>query len=69
MTSGIYLCLHLACDIYAGCKPRDWPAAIAEIPDSCAHPERCPHGSCRQVAETYLRGMAARLRTIRDRTP
>ena len=70
MTSGVchYHCLGRACEIYAGCKPRDWPEAIAVIPDQCAHPERCTHGSCRQVAETYLRGMAARLRTIRDLT-
>lgn len=68
MTSGVYHCLAEPCRIFAGSKPRDWPAAIAAIPDTCAHPDRCPHGSCRTVAETYLRGMAARLRTIRDLT-
>ncbi len=69
MNSGIYLCLDQPCRIFAGSKPRGWPQAITEIPDACANPDRCPHGSCRAVAETYLRGMAARLRTVRDLTP
>lgn len=47
-------CLHHAIEIERACRPIDWPSRIANVP-----------GECRVEVETYLRGMAKRLRVVR----
>ena len=48
-------CLHHAVAIHRSAKPKDWPRALLSVPEDC-----------RAECETYLRGIAARLRTLRD---
>lgn len=48
-------CLYLANDIVRRTKPSGWPEALGSVPDRC-----------KAEVETYLRGMAKRLRVIRE---
>ena len=48
-------CLYLANDIVRRIKPSGWPEALSSVPDRC-----------KAEVETYLRGMAKRLRVIRE---
>ena len=48
-------CLYLANDIVRRIKPSGWPEALGSFPDRC-----------KAEVETYLRGMAKRLRVIRS---
>ena len=57
-------CLHYASDIERNVAPKDWPRAIQQ---------RVPP-ECRSECETYLRGIAARIRakraiTAKEKTP
>lgn len=62
--SGVFHCLTEPMRIYAEvAKPGDWIAPVAAIPDQCARPHDCAHGSCQRVAQTYLRDMHQRART------
>ena len=47
-------CLHYAVEIERRKAPKDWPAALETVPEYC-----------RDECETYLRGMAARIRAAR----
>lgn len=58
--TGVFHCLAEPMRIYAQVRPSDWLAPVAAIPDECARPGECTHGSCRRVAECYLRDMHAR---------
>lgn len=47
-------CLHHAVEIQRRVEPRDWPAALARVPEAC-----------RAECETYLREIAQRMRAAR----
>lgn len=47
-------CLGYAVEIERRRNPKDWPAALEQVP-----------AECRGEVETYLRGIAARIRVIR----
>lgn len=47
-------CVAHCSRIHRYVEPRDWPAALAEVPDEC-----------RPFVEDYLRGIAARMRVKR----
>lgn len=51
---GVSDCLHHAVRIQRNVPPRDWPAELAKVPVAC-----------RPECETYLRGIAARIRAAR----
>lgn len=46
--------LHFAVEIERTRAPKDWPEALKDVPDEC-----------REEVETYLRGIAARIRVVR----
>jgi hypothetical protein len=48
-------CLHHAITLQRRSEPRDWPAALQRVP-----------AECRAECEEYLRGIADRLRTLRN---
>lgn len=50
-------CLMHAVEIQRRVEPRDWPRAIARVPEAC-----------RAEVETYLRGIAAHIRAKRTLT-
>lgn len=56
--TGASTCLHHALAIQRGVAPRDWLRAIQQ---------RVP-AECREECETYLRGIAARIRAKRALT-
>lgn len=47
-------CLGYAVEIERRRNPKDWPAALEQVP-----------AECRGEVETYLRGIAARIRVVR----
>jgi len=48
-------CLYLANDIVRRVEPKEWRAALDGVPDRC-----------KAEVETYLRGIAKRIRLIRE---
>ena len=51
----VSVCLHHASEIERHLAPKDWPTALEKVPEEC-----------RKECETYLRGIAARLRVKRE---
>lgn len=51
----ISTCLHHAVEIEMRKQPKDWPAALEQVPVEC-----------REECREYLKGIAARIRVIRS---
>ena len=60
--SGVYHCMGPVLRLLRTASGQALRAGVAGIPNRCAHPDVCTHGSCRAVAERYMRDMAERLR-------
>lgn len=64
LKSSVFLCLGTAATLWRRASAEEIQTAVDAIPDRCAQPDACTHGSCQRVARDYLAGMSARARAL-----